>query len=183
MGAAPVTRTPVERPDRLLKELVGAYRRHLQRYERWLGMAESAEELLDGERLDEFLSLHEQKQAVAVELQEEEQRLRRQRERLTSSLGLESFTLQQLEAKAASLPEADSEAFQSVLNEWRGLLDELSAVMQKVAKAERQIEGKLREMLRTLLDSASDARTTRRAVRAYFSDGEQQDARFIDRRS
>lgn len=175
--------TPIKRPDVVLKQFAAAYRRHLQQYERWLEAAEAAVLKLDADELDEFLSVHERKQAIATELQQEEQRLRRERERLTGTLRLESFTMQQLETKAASLPEPDSEAFQSVLVEWRGLLDELGGTMQKVAKAERQIERKLQRLLQSLKDSVSDTRTTRRAVRAYVSEGDGGDARFIDRKS
>lgn len=183
MGAAPVGQAQTERPDALLKEFVAAYRRHLLQYEQWLETAESAMRKLDEDELDEFLSVHARKQAIAEGLQQDEQRLRRERERLTAALGLEAFTVQQLEERAASLPDSDSEAFQSVLLEWRGLLDELAATMQKVAKAERQIEKKLQRLLQSLSSSVSDARTTRRAVRAYASEGDSKDPRFIDRKS
>lgn len=175
-----MTHPPADGPEGLLEELTSSYRGHLRVYERWLHVAEQAVARLDAGELEQFLQVHEQKQLIADGLREQEVPLRHQRDHIAQHLQLEQFTVNELLTIAPSLP--DKEAFIVAVQRWQKLLDDLSGVMQRVAKIERQIEVKLREHLRSLSDSVSDARTTRRAVRAYHHVPEGDDARFIDRK-
>lgn len=172
---------PAHEPEKVLGGLLSLYERHLHSYDKWLSMARDAETKLDAGELDEFLNVHEEKQSVTEQLQKEDGRLRRERRHVTKALGLADFTLQQLDDAVTAMP--DNRAFARVVAEWHRLLERLDRTMRQVAAVEKGIERKLRTHLRELSDSASNARTTRRAVRAYYADGEGHDARFIDRKS
>lgn len=176
-----MTRPSVERPDRLLRDLTSKYREHLADYRQWLTIANSASERLALEEFDEFLQLHEQKHVVTERLRAQERQLRSERDELSARLGLEEFTLAELGTVSPGL--ADGRSFAEAVDDWRQLLTQLNVVMQQVAKVERQTEDKLRQRLGSLTEAMSDARSTRRAVRAYNRpDADGHDGRFIDRR-
>lgn len=176
-----MARAPVEGPDRRLDHLVSKYRKHLDGYREWLTIASEANERLDGDELDGFLNLHEQKHVITERLRAEEGQLRLERDELSADLGLRQFTVEQLESAAQQM--TDGESFAKTVASWRDLLAELNTVMQQVAKVERQTEDKLRRRLQSLTDAMSDTRSTRRAVRAYNRpEADGHDARFIDRR-
>lgn len=174
--------TERERPDYLLGNLAAEYRRHLHQYERWLLLAQRAEEKLDAGAIDEFLHIHQEKQNIIEQLRDEERRLRKERDAVRESLGLAQFTLKELE-QTDRLFDSDG-AFATALADWRELLDELSDTIEKVAKLEKQTETKLRQHLGSLSDAVVNTRSTRYAVQQYNKpEAGDQDARFIDRLS
>lgn len=173
--------TSNERPEQLLGDLAANYRKHLYEYEKWLSLANRAKEKLEADQLDEFLQLHQQKQAIAERLRAQEQQLRSERDEVRGRLNLRELTLSELESATSLF--AEDGAFAKAVADWRELLSDLNTSMEQVAKAERQIEQTLRERLSSLGETMSEARSTRQAVRAYNRpEADAYDAQFIDRR-
>lgn len=163
----------------LLRELVDGYQVQLNAYRRWLELAQQARARVDDDDLDEFLRLHGEKDDTARQLREHEEQLRDKREQLRALLGLQQFTLSELERAQSGV--SDPEAFETALNEFRDLLDRLGAVMRSLEPVERETETRLRRRLRSLSGEIKDVHSTRRATRAYnHSDPDSKEARFID---
>lgn len=166
-------------PAELLRELVEGYRHQLEGYRRWLTLAHRARARVDDEELDEFLRLHGEKEAVARNLQEQEEQLRARRETLRVRLQLEQFTLTELERARSRVD--DPEAFEAALTEFRELLTSLGAVMRDLEPVERDTENRLRHRLRALRGELTDVHSARRASRVYNQPHpDDKEARFID---
>lgn len=175
---------PSSKPDTgkavsLLQELVSGYAAHLEYYKNWLSLARQARARVDDADLDEFLRVHGEKEDVARRLREHELELKAGRDALREELGLEQFTLSELERARPGLPDAD--AFGAVLGEFRDLLTRLGAVMRDLEQVERDTESRLRRRLGALRGEIKGVHSVRRAAHAYHrADPDAKEARFID---